>query len=225
MFAAIIRGLVKNALLPVYDKDRRRLRDYCTKPGCGMGVKVKKKQKQPDGSKIEVEVLKPPYMTAAEFGNKPASFVHKYCRHTTPAPEEQERRLRDIPSLFAHLRDPSSPGQLLFREGGPVLKALEQLILLVRAGKLQGGHQPCPCVYMMTLAGPFAASSDSVNRYMLGSVCSNCWQCMSLLGAAPIRQAYSNPAIELAHITGLLLQTLCRWNRCTTTTLQRCLAS
>ncbi|WIA23148.1 hypothetical protein OEZ86_010046 [Tetradesmus obliquus] len=35
-----------------------------------------------------------------------------------------------------HAASSSSPGQLLFREGGPVLKALEQLILLVRAGKL-----------------------------------------------------------------------------------------
>uniref|UniRef100_A0A383VCY3 Uncharacterized protein n=1 Tax=Tetradesmus obliquus TaxID=3088 RepID=A0A383VCY3_TETOB len=92
----IIIGMVKNALLPIYEEDRRKLREYCTKEGCGIGLK---KDKQ-------------------------------------AAPAEQERRLRSIPAQFPHLRDPSSPGQLLFREGGPVLKALEQLILLVRAGKL-----------------------------------------------------------------------------------------
>lgn len=127
--------MVKNALLPIYDEDRRRLRDYCTKAGCGMGLKKQVKQK--DGS--YKEVLKPPMMTMAEFAKKPASFFHKYCRHTTPSPEEQESRLRGIPDQFAHLKDPSSPGQLLFREKGRVLKGLEQLILLVRAGKLQGG--------------------------------------------------------------------------------------
>jgi hypothetical protein len=138
--AAIIVGLLKSAVLPIYEEDRRRLRDYCTKPGCGMGVKVKKKVKQKDGTFVVEEVLKPPLMTVAEFGKKPASFFHKYCRHVTLTPAEQERRLRDIPALLSSVRDPSTPGQLLFREGGPVLKALEQQILLVRAGKLQGGH-------------------------------------------------------------------------------------
>jgi hypothetical protein len=147
-YAAIIVGLLKSSLLPIQDDDRKALRVYCTTAGCGMGVTVKKNVKKKvtcdDGSIVEVEVveqvLKPAMMTAADFAKKPSAFLHKYCMHHTPDPAEQERRLRDIPTLFPRLMDPSSPGQLLFREGGPVLKALEQLILLVRDGKLQGGR-------------------------------------------------------------------------------------
>jgi hypothetical protein len=141
-------AIIKSSLLPIHEGDRKALRVYCTTAGCGMGVTVKKKVKKKvtcdDGSIVEVEVveevLKPAMMSPAEFAKKPSAFLHKYCMHHTPDPAEQERRLRDIPALFPGLMDPSSPGQLLFREGGPVLKALEQLILLVRDGKLQGGQ-------------------------------------------------------------------------------------
>jgi hypothetical protein len=130
--AAAIIGMIKNALLPIYEPDRVDLRAYCTKAGCGMGLKVLDK-------KTGQMKLKPPMMSAAEFANKPASFAHKYCRHWTPSIEEQLRRLDDIPRYFAALRDPSAPGELLFREGGPVLKAFNNLKDTVRSGKLQGG--------------------------------------------------------------------------------------
>lgn len=137
-FAAIIIGMVKNALLPIDYASRKALREYCTKDGCGMGVTVTKKEKQPDGTFVEKQVLKKALMSAAEFAEKPAAFAHKYCWHHTPSPEQQERSLRAIPEQFVATMDPSCPGKRLFREGGPVMKALEQLILLVRAGKLQG---------------------------------------------------------------------------------------
>lgn len=129
--------MLKKALLPVYEPDRRKLRDYVTKPGCGQGVPKKNIQLK-EGEKARPDQLRAPMMTPAEFAKKPMAFIHKYCRHYTPSPAEQERKLREIPVELAGLKDPSSPGQLLFREGGPVLKALEQLIVLVRAGKLQG---------------------------------------------------------------------------------------
>jgi hypothetical protein len=138
--AAIIIGLVKNALLPIWDEDRTALRKYCTTRGCGLGLMQQKNVKQKDGTSQVVTELKPPLMKPAEFNKKPTSFFHKYCRHNTPPKAEQERRLRQIPDTFAATSDPTSPGQLLFRAGGPVLKGLEQLILLVQAGKLQGGH-------------------------------------------------------------------------------------
>lgn len=47
------------------------------------------------------------------------------------------RELRKIPELFEHLSDPST-GALVFREGGPAMKALENLIILVKSGKLSG---------------------------------------------------------------------------------------
>jgi hypothetical protein len=112
LLAAAIIGMIKNALLPIYEPDRRELREYCTKAGCGMGVMVP--DKRTGGQK-----LKPPMMSVAEYAKKPASFAHKYCRHWTPSIEEQLRRLDDIPKMFAALRDPSAPGELLFREGGP----------------------------------------------------------------------------------------------------------
>lgn len=132
--------MVKNALLPICEEDRTALRKYCTTPGCGMGLTRQKNVKQKDGTVEVVTELKPELMKRAEFNKKPASFFHKYCRHYTPPAAEQERRLRQIADTFAAASDPSSPGQLLFRVGGPVLKGLEQLILLVQAGKLQGGH-------------------------------------------------------------------------------------
>jgi hypothetical protein len=138
--AAIIIGMVKNALLPIWDEDRVALRKYCTTQGCGLGLTHQKNVKQKDGTVQVVTELKHELMKRAEFNKKPASFFHKYCRHYTPPKDEQEKRLRQIADTFAATSDPTSPGQLLFRVGGPVLKGLEQLIVLVQAGKLQGGH-------------------------------------------------------------------------------------
>lgn len=68
--AAIIIGMVKNALLPIYEEDRRKLREYCTKEGCGIGLK---KDKQAGGRAAKSE-LKAPLMSPAEFNQKPVSF-------------------------------------------------------------------------------------------------------------------------------------------------------
>lgn len=94
-----------------------------------MGLTVQK-----DGK----EVPRPPMYKPADYNNLPPHFQQKYCRRYTPAPAEQERRLRDMVDMYSYIKDPRCPGQLLWREGGPLVKALEQVITLVRAGKLQG---------------------------------------------------------------------------------------
>lgn len=120
-FAAIIAGMVKNAILPIWAPDRQQLRQHCTKPWMDK-----------DGKQ------RGPMMTASTFAQKPVAFFHKYCRHYTPEPDEMVRRLQDIPTVFGHLNDPST-GQLVFREDGPAMKALQNLINLAASGKLTGG--------------------------------------------------------------------------------------
>ncbi len=118
--AAIIIGLVKKATLPIWDPDREQLRRHCTKPWVDK-----------DGKRHS------PMMSHHAFAQKPVAFYHKYFRHYTPPPYVIETALRKIPTLFAHLSDPGT-GVLVFREGGPAMKALENLILLVKSGKLSG---------------------------------------------------------------------------------------
>lgn len=121
--AAIIIGLTKKATLPIWEPDRKQLRDHCTKPWVDK-----------DGKK------RSPMMTHQTFAQKPIAFFHKYCRHYTPPADVIEKELRKIPTQFQHLSEPST-GALVFREGGPAMRALENLILLVKSGKLSGKLQ------------------------------------------------------------------------------------
>lgn len=135
MSAAAIMGMVKNALLPIWPEDKKSLREHCTKHWLDSA-----------GKKHD------PMMSVKEYKEKPVSFLHKYCRHYTPEPAEQERLLRDIPRTMAHLVDPNT-GLEVFREDGPTVKALENLIELVQAGKLQGTDIMSACGTRWTRTG------------------------------------------------------------------------